>query len=171
MSSSPAQALLREACARGLELQPEGKGLRVRGRLDPDLRERLRHHKGEILGLLRRAASPIAKLPPLEPGESFAIWLLLGDGSLEKVSGAGPGPGEGACGTCGRQQWWLSVHGAVVCGVCHPPATRALVASWIEAEANGAGRRMHDRALRGEGDPAASAYPSMPGTGRRRGSP
>jgi hypothetical protein len=36
-----------------------------------------------------------------------------------------------ACPTCDARAFWLSVHGAVICGVCHPPASSALVKRWI----------------------------------------
>lgn len=42
-----------EVSRRGLELIPEGEGLRVRGRLDDDLRQALRQHKPRVVALLR----------------------------------------------------------------------------------------------------------------------
>jgi hypothetical protein len=59
-------------------------------------------------------------------------------------AGAGPGPAEvalpaslhrnGSCYACGGSRWWLSVHGALVCATCHPPAVPELVARWVEAQ-------------------------------------
>jgi len=40
---------------------------------------------------------------------------------------------EGACFACKSTHFWLSVHGSLVCGVCHPPADPSLVSEWIEA--------------------------------------
>jgi len=36
-----------------------------------------------------------------------------------------------ACHICQTFAWWLSIHGALVCGVCHPPVACALVKRWI----------------------------------------
>lgn len=37
------------------------------------------------------------------------------------------------CPNCGLIDWWLSVHGQVACGICHPPADPSLVASRVTA--------------------------------------
>ena len=42
-------------------------------------------------------------------------------------------PGRDPCYSCGQLNWWRSIHGAIVCGHCHPPATPELVAEWIDA--------------------------------------
>lgn len=34
------------------------------------------------------------------------------------------------CPICGTFSWWLSIHGVLVCGVCHPPMP-ATVKKWI----------------------------------------
>jgi len=44
--------------------------------------------------------------------------------------------GVAPCPWCGRFAWWRSVHGVVVCGNCHPPATPGLVAEWIGEPSN-----------------------------------
>lgn len=36
------------------------------------------------------------------------------------------------CWRCHSQRFWLSVHGAVVCATCHPPASQQLVRQWID---------------------------------------
>lgn len=35
------------------------------------------------------------------------------------------------CRICHEYAWWLSIHSALVCGVCHPPASPAFVRKWI----------------------------------------
>ncbi|MGD0658833.1 MAG: hypothetical protein ABSD38_12270 [Syntrophorhabdales bacterium] len=35
------------------------------------------------------------------------------------------------CPSCHEFAWWLSIHGVLVCGLCHPPASPALVKRWI----------------------------------------
>jgi hypothetical protein len=37
----------------------------------------------------------------------------------------------GRCTACGRRSWWRAIYGAVVCGVCHPPAGAEFVAAWL----------------------------------------
>ena len=38
------------------------------------------------------------------------------------------------CRACHGSRFWLSIHGATVCGKCHPPATDDLVARWIDGD-------------------------------------
>ena len=38
----------------------------------------------------------------------------------------------GPCFSCSSTRRWLSVHGAVICSECHPPASPCLVLRWIE---------------------------------------
>ena len=35
------------------------------------------------------------------------------------------------CYACRSRRFWQSVHGAIVCGVCHYPASPDLVAGWL----------------------------------------
>ena len=44
----------------------------------------------------------------------------------------GSKPGRDPCYWCGQLNWWRSIHGAIVCGDCHPPATPELVQEWID---------------------------------------
>lgn len=37
----------------------------------------------------------------------------------------------GECHACHEYAWWLSIHGVLVCGVCHPLATPDLAKRWI----------------------------------------
>jgi hypothetical protein len=39
-------------------------------------------------------------------------------------------PVRAQCPACRGWLWWRSVHGAVVCATCHPPAAPHLVRSW-----------------------------------------
>lgn len=41
------------------------------------------------------------------------------------------GSEAGACSCCLTARFWESIHGAVVCGTCHPPADAALVRRWL----------------------------------------
>ena len=40
------------------------------------------------------------------------------------------------CYSCKGSRFWLSIHGVVICGACHPPASPRLVVRWIGAEAS-----------------------------------
>lgn len=39
---------------------------------------------------------------------------------------------ERGCYSCRSIHFWASIHGAVICGACHPPAHDALVAYWLD---------------------------------------
>lgn len=38
--------------------------------------------------------------------------------------------GQHICNCCGRFEFWQSIHGATICGKCHPPADTSLVKGW-----------------------------------------
>jgi len=65
----------------------------------------------------------------------FSAWEDLPAWS----GGIPPDPAAGPCYWCGRREWWRSIHGAVVCGGCHPPAAPRLVAEWLDGLENGLG--------------------------------
>jgi hypothetical protein len=64
--------------------------------------------KGQIINLPRDKAQP----------------LLMAGKIAELVN----------CHICHTSSWWLSVHGPLVCGVCHPPAIPDIVKRWIGNE-------------------------------------
>jgi hypothetical protein len=39
---------------------------------------------------------------------------------------------ETPCFTCGGGKFWVSIHGAMGCARCHPPAQEKLVTRWVE---------------------------------------
>jgi hypothetical protein len=43
------------------------------------------------------------------------------------------GPVE-PCRICGATRYWRSIHGPVVCGTCHPPASPDLVDRWLDGD-------------------------------------
>ncbi len=45
-----------------------------------------------------------------------------------------PLEGGNRCSACHGTRFWRSIHGVVVCRVCHPPGTPALVAEWIDRD-------------------------------------
>jgi hypothetical protein len=112
-----------------LRLEAEGVSL------DPDRRakvERLRllaRLEGAFPGCrVLNAADP---LPSLETGESHAVYFVSGKGQTTKVSPGAASVADATCTACDRRAWWLSIHGAVVCGRCHPPASNPRVERWI----------------------------------------
>lgn len=40
------------------------------------------------------------------------------------------------CGACGSRSFWISIHGAQVCPLCHPPAHPSLIKTWIGRSSN-----------------------------------
>ena len=41
-------------------------------------------------------------------------------------------PAKIVCYACKTSSFWRSIHGPVVCAVCHPPAKPDLVAEWLD---------------------------------------
>lgn len=61
--------------------------------------------KGQIINLPEDRVQPL-----IEAGKIRELWV---------------------CRTCHTFSWWLSTHGDLVCGTCHPPAKEELVKRWI----------------------------------------
>ncbi len=96
----------------------------------PEIIGRLR-----VLGVQVRAQGAAllveAAAPP--PAEVLALVEALKRCKLEALAHLSPWPGP--CITCRETCWWLSVHGQIVCGLCHPPAYPELVRAWVPAAA------------------------------------
>ncbi|MGD0656646.1 MAG: hypothetical protein ABSD38_01105 [Syntrophorhabdales bacterium] len=60
----------------------------------------------------------------LTPDEPTSEEVLESAHKVEKIAKIEP------CRICGENAWWLSVYGALRCGVCHPPVPGA-VKKWI----------------------------------------
>ena len=39
---------------------------------------------------------------------------------------------SGVCWACGSSRYWLSIHDALICARCHPPAHTSVVQEWLE---------------------------------------
>jgi hypothetical protein len=63
VTPNPVEALLIDLVARGIELQANGDRLRFRPRkaVTPDLVERLKRHKAQLLAILQAVANPAAE--------------------------------------------------------------------------------------------------------------
>ncbi len=127
--------LILRAEAAGLSIGLNGDRLVIRGpRSAESFARALLDRKAEVVALLRTASwvlrpdtrgrlglqSPDAPVP-------FPTWEDLPEWSHRMPAE----PAGGACWWCGRREWWRSIHGAVVCGHCHPPAVPGLVAEWL----------------------------------------
>ncbi|HQA44934.1 MAG TPA: hypothetical protein PLM77_11130 [Phycisphaerae bacterium] len=68
---SPAAVLMGELAARGIELQAEGGKLRFRPRaaMTPDLAERVKRHKPELLAMLTGDSCSLQQLPQPDCGQ------------------------------------------------------------------------------------------------------
>lgn len=65
-------------------------------------------------------------------GESWAVVKLkfatvMKDAAQEDASTVK----VDACNACQGKRRWVSIHGNVICGECHPPACASLVKEWI----------------------------------------
>jgi len=63
-----------------------------------------------------------------QPGDTFTpkkIEAVRGLIESGKVRPASP------CHICHEYRWWLSTHGVLICGYCHPPASKELVKTWV----------------------------------------
>jgi hypothetical protein len=166
--------------AAGLSVHMDGGKLVIRGPRSADrIARALLEHKAEVVAQLRTAnwelrpdtrgrlgfQSPDAPVP-------FPAWEDLPEHSKSALAD----PTAGACWWCGRREWWRSIHGAVVCGYCHPPSVPGLVAEWLagpesvpdeQAAAQEARRRvstgMVDTQNLSAGRPTDGLYGALPG--------
>src|SRR5262245_13487184 len=60
---------------------------------------------------------------------------------VEAIERGSPSARDRLCPACRRYAWWLSIHGMVVCGRCHPPASSELVRGWLDPSGRPAGDR------------------------------
>ena len=67
---------------------------------------------------------------PVHLDRERALRLLAKAGG--KVHVVGPPAQEGACPACHRARYWLSIHDALICEVCHPPAHPSVVRERLE---------------------------------------
>jgi hypothetical protein len=61
-------------------------------------------------------------LQGVEERPAIEAWLEVQEREAE--------PEPAYCPACRQARFWVSVHGAVVCGICHPPASPRLVERW-----------------------------------------
>lgn len=58
-----------------------------------------------------------------------AVRAALAEHKAELLAALYPWPGSCYC--CQEVCWWLSKHGVVICGRCHPPPYPDMVAVWV----------------------------------------
>jgi hypothetical protein len=81
-----------------------------------------------------QAESPVSATSaggePPKPTKVAAGEIPVGSPPVEN-SGISSLPAK-PCGACHSQRFWVSIHGATVCAVCHPPASPRLLRQWID---------------------------------------
>ena len=131
--------LLVDCDACGIRLLPASDGrLTVEGpedALSPELMDRLKTNKGELLAMLPVDDGP----PPLAQAVKASVsadgkWHTLHDitrGEFDWINEAfdsHPDPIGPVCRCHKEQLWWRSIYGDhLICGVCHPPVSPEVV--------------------------------------------
>ena len=111
-----ARQIVNELESIGVRLHVQGAKVKLRGPekyvKDPAILERVRERKPEIVAFLSRENEPqLAK-------ENIGFEPTL------------QAPTE-RCRACNGYVFWQSVHGPVICVVCHSPANPRLVKQWV----------------------------------------
>ena len=73
-------------------------------------------------------AGDVRRLSYLKLAFGATILSVLADSETGDAQSALVSP----CRSCHGTRFWLSIHGVIVCGLCHPPGSPDLVAEWIE---------------------------------------
>jgi hypothetical protein len=108
--------LLQELRAIGVEVTPQGDNLAIRpaSKVPPELKERLRAHKAEVLAVLKAEAGPAGAHPAtcaascyeIEPGR----WLHHSWDGCKTIPVSQPGPTvERTCWHCGGKGKWQCI--------------------------------------------------------------
>ncbi|MFQ5735054.1 MAG: hypothetical protein ACE5KM_24230 [Planctomycetaceae bacterium] len=122
----------------GIHLEAHGDRLRFhpRSAMTPDLIDRIKAHKNELLAILRPDDDPDA--PQTVPVIVNTTAYDKYDRPIEAFTGkrqSGQSPSQLRCRCHEEQRWWRSVFGPhVICGVCHPPATPGVVLEWLQCD-------------------------------------
>ena len=77
----------------------------------------------------------------LRSRRQFEQYVPLKPVADDPVETEGPLPPTGSCYVCRDSLWWVSIHGAVACGTCHPPASPSFVREWLSGIAKQEGAR------------------------------
>jgi tubulysin polyketide synthase-like protein len=113
---NPAASLLQELASLDIVLQPEGSDLKYdapKGRLTPDLFDRIRRHKPALIELLRVR----------EP-----IWVASDRSDVQPRA-------ERVCHVCGGAHFWRHAqYGHWLCSRCHPPSCPDVVGDQVGQE-------------------------------------
>jgi hypothetical protein len=135
--------LLAELEARGVRpILTRGK-LRLRGpgdRLTPELIERVRRYRTELLGYLGVQLTPE---PACSPLVSATALRKCGALICKTCSAQGPTPHRSSCpddySPCGCRWFWMSRYRAMKCVACATPFDLASVEGWVLARETGEG--------------------------------
>ncbi len=122
-----AARLMTDLAQLGIRIEAHGDRLRYspRSALTPDLADRMKVHKAELLAILWPEGAP--HTPAIEPSiEARPTEQSPADKYdwIDKSFTAPPKPPRPHCRCHREQRWWRSIHGDhLICGICHPPAT------------------------------------------------
>jgi hypothetical protein len=100
-----------------------------------DLARRIEHHTDDPSAESSPAVVASAVVPVSSDGDGSSLDSRT---TLTTLTTKAPlaGPVAVRCFACRGFRFWRSIHGAVVCGICHPPAAPELVREWIAADAS-----------------------------------
>jgi hypothetical protein len=71
-----------------------------------------------------------AGLIELKPGDAFTPRKI--SGVVELIPAGKVKPAE-SCHRCHEYNWWVSIYGVLICGFCHPPASKELIKIHIKS--------------------------------------
>jgi hypothetical protein len=121
----------------GISLRANGDrlGYSPRSAVTPDLTERMKAHKGELLALLRSGDAPASlalavKASVPADGKRHTVYdTTHGEYDwINEAFDAHSKPIERVCLCHKEQRWRRSIYGEhLICGICHPPVTLGVV--------------------------------------------
>lgn len=102
------------------------------------------------------------KLPPDDQAEKRTerAAIMENDGGLARDEAEAKACLSYPC-LCRGLKFWVSIHGPIICGSCHPPAMQSLVIRWIEIKPSEAINQESNHATQqsifgGESDPGSA---------------
>jgi hypothetical protein len=135
-----AMQLMADLARLGIRLKAKGDRLRYspRSAVTPDLANRMKAHKGELLAMQRSTEVPAPLAEIVEKSISadgtwhFDHTTNDDDDRIDATLATPLKPAEPRCCCHKKQRWWRSIYGDhLICGICHPPATSGVLREWM----------------------------------------
>jgi hypothetical protein len=118
MTGKSPKEIVNELESAGIRLSARDGKIKLRGPSEqiskPEIAELVREHKPEIIAFLSGGSEPQP-----EPARENPAHEPTPEAPTKR------------CYSCRSYIFWKSVHGAVICAACHPPANRQLVKEWL----------------------------------------